>query len=74
MNCAESSADFVLFRTAIRDMGDRLRKKGILIRDCSNYTGLGKGWYRVAVKNHESCERLAAAIELIKKETAEEST
>lgn len=73
MNCAESSADFVLFRTAIRDMGDRLRKKGILIRDCSNYTGLGKGWYRVAVKNHESCERLAAAIELIKKETAEES-
>lgn len=74
MNCAESSADFVLFRTAIRDMGDRLRKKGILIRDCSNYTGLGKGWYRVAVKNQESCERLAAAIELIKKETAEEST
>ena len=74
MRCAESFADFVLFRTEIRDLGDRLRKKGILIRDCSNYTGLGEGWYRTAVKTQESCERLAAEIGAIKKENAEKDT
>ncbi|SET07378.1 Histidinol-phosphate/aromatic aminotransferase or cobyric acid decarboxylase [[Clostridium] aminophilum] len=71
MRCAESFADFVLFRTEIRDLGDRLQKKGILIRDCSNYAGLGEGWYRAAVKTQESCERLAAEIGAIKKENAE---
>lgn len=71
MRCAESFADFVLFRTEIRDLGDRLRKKGILIRDCSNYAGLGEGWYRTAVKTRESCERLAAEIGAIQKENAE---
>ena len=71
MRCAESFADFVLFRTEIRDLGDRLQKKGILIRDCSNYAGLGVGWYRAAVKTQESCERLAAEIGAIKKENAE---
>lgn len=71
MRCAESFADFVLFRTEIRDLGDRLQKKGILIRDCSNYAGLGEGWYRMAVKTQESCERLAAEIGAIQKENAE---
>ncbi len=71
MRCAESFADFVLFRTEIRDLGDRLQKKGILIRDCSNYAGLGEGWYRAAVKTRESCERLAAEIGAIQKENAE---
>ena len=71
MRCAESFADFVLFRTEIRDLGERLQKKGILIRDCSNYTGLGEGWYRTAVKTQESCERLAAEIGAIQKEIAE---
>ena len=32
--------------------------KGILIRDCSNYPGLEKGYFRVAVKLHEQNEKL----------------
>ena len=30
---------------------ENLLKRGILIRDCSNFRGLGKGFYRIAVKN-----------------------
>ena len=41
---------------------DALAKKGILIRDCSNYRGLAEGWYRVAVKTHEENEQLLAAM------------
>ncbi|KJR41556.1 L-threonine-O-3-phosphate decarboxylase [Candidatus Magnetoovum chiemensis] len=29
-----------------------LRKKGILLRDCSNYKGLDQNYIRIAVKNH----------------------
>ncbi len=33
-------------------------KKGILIRDCSNYHGLKEGYYRIAIKRHEDNEQL----------------
>ncbi len=29
---------------------EELKKRGILIRDCANYRGLGNGWYRMAVR------------------------
>ncbi len=39
-----------------------LKKKGILIRDCSNFKGLepldGSGWFRIAVKSPADMERL----------------
>lgn len=38
-------------------------EKGILIRDCSNYPGLSKGYFRVAVKRHERNVKL---IEVLK--------
>ena len=34
-------------------MYDRLLKRGILVRDCSNYHGLEQGWFRVAVRREE---------------------
>ena len=34
-------------------LDEQLRRRGILIRDCSNYPGLGQGWYRIAVRKHE---------------------
>ncbi len=30
---------------------DKLLAKGILIRDCENFRGLGRGYYRIAVKS-----------------------
>ncbi len=32
---------------------DELRNKGILVRDCSNFKGLGSSYIRVAVKSHK---------------------
>lgn len=37
---------------------ERLLKRGILIRDCKNFRGLGRGFYRIAVKSREENRRL----------------
>lgn len=47
-----SQANYIFFRGP-EDLYEKCLQQGILIRDCSNYEGLKKGWYRVAVKNHE---------------------
>ncbi|WP_416196144.1 threonine-phosphate decarboxylase CobD [Selenomonas sp.] len=38
-----------------------LRRRGILVRDCSNYPGMGRGFLRVAVRKRKENERLLAA-------------
>lgn len=43
-------ANYLLFYHPARDLVGALRRKGVLIRDCSNYTGLEQGWYRCAVR------------------------
>ena len=45
-----------------RPLAKELLKKGILIRDCSNYRGLSGGYYRIAVRRREENERLLAAL------------
>ena len=40
----------------------RLLERGILIRDCANYHGLGNDWYRVCVGQAEQNRRLLAAL------------
>lgn len=39
-----------------------LAKRGIAIRDCSNFVGLDKGYYRVAVRTPEENDRLIKAL------------
>ncbi len=53
------------FITVYSDMPlyEKLLKRGILIRDCSNFRGLGKGFYRIAIKAREENEFLLRAIE-----------
>lgn len=43
-------ANFLLFFCPERSLDRKLEKKGILIRNCSNFPGLGSGWYRTAVR------------------------
>lgn len=50
-------ADFLLLHTT-QPIYDRLLAKGILIRNCENFRGLGEGYYRIAVKKHEENEVL----------------
>lgn len=57
----ESSANY-LFLYDRRDLKQNLLEQGIFIRDCSNYAGLSKGYYRIAVKDRESNEKLIAAL------------
>ena len=54
-------ANYLFFR-AVSDLDKRMRKRGILIRSCSNYPGLGKGWFRIAVRTHEENEQLIGAM------------
>ena len=59
-----SQANYVFF-TGPADLYEKLEQKKILIRDCSNYTGLSKGYYRVAVKKHEENQQLIRALKEI---------
>jgi len=68
-----SEANFLLFRyeeeaggtgasgsavTAGGNLWKRCRDQGILIRDCSNYRGLGAGYYRVSIRLPEENREL----------------
>ena len=46
-----------------KSLYEKLLKRGILIRDCSNFRGLGKGFYRIAVKSRKENEMLCRAVE-----------
>ena len=53
--------NFLLFRGP-EDLGRRLlEREHILVRDCSDYSGLGPGWFRVGVRTEEENERLLTA-------------
>ena len=56
-----AAANYIFFRAGA-GLYEQLRIRGILIRDCSNYKGLGAGYYRVAVRTHEENERLMKAL------------
>lgn len=56
-----SQANYIFFRGETT-LGGKLRAAGFLVRDCSNYAGLGKGYYRVAVRLHEDNVKLVQAL------------
>lgn len=64
-----SDANFLLFHGPA-DLAEKLSKKGIAVRDCSNFAGLEKGWYRTAVRRHEENEKLISAMAQVLKERA----
>lgn len=61
LRCYPAEADFLLFCVLReteegykgRGLAERLLEKGTAIRSCENYEGLRRGYYRIAVKNHE---------------------
>ena len=54
MKVYPASANYLLFRRAgCTDLKERLAQRGVLIRSCGNYPGLGPDYYRVAVRPHE---------------------
>ncbi len=57
-----SDANFILFKAKSEDLHLRLLEYSILIRDCSDYDGLGHGFYRIAIKLHNENEGLLSAL------------
>ena len=55
-------ANYLLFSCPVPELEMKLRRRGILIRDCADYDGLGTGWYRVAVRTGPENQRLTAAL------------
>lgn len=56
-----SEANFILVYSE-KPLYEELLKRGILIRDCENFSGLSKGYYRIAVKTRKENEILLKAI------------
>ena len=54
-------ANYLLFRCE-RPLCQPLRRRGILLRSCDNYHGLGPAWYRTAVRTGAENRRLLAAL------------
>lgn len=59
-----TKANFILLHSEI-SLFKQLLEQGILIRDCENYRGLSKGWYRIAVRTKEENEMLLHALERV---------
>ena len=55
--------NYLLFRApGITDLRERLLRRGVLIRSCADYPGLGEDDYRIAVRLQEENEQLIRAM------------
>lgn len=57
----DSAANYLFFEGEYH-LGNLMKERGFLIRDCSNYQGLHMGFYRVAVRSEAEDEKLLAAL------------
>lgn len=55
------AANFLLLYSP-KPLYEKLLQHGILIRDCSNFRGLEKGYYRIAVKTRQDNEQLVKVL------------
>ena len=64
ISCYDSAANFILIRTDedSKAVQKKLLRKGILVRDCSSFAGLGKNHIRVAVRTRRENRLLAEAL------------
>jgi threonine-phosphate decarboxylase len=61
-----SQANYLLFQLPGRtDLQEQLLQRGILIRACGNYRGLGEDWYRVAIRTQAENQTLIATLRRI---------
>ena len=59
------TTNFILFRLeGYRDLPEFLAGRRILIRNCSDFHGLGKDWYRCAVRAPAENDKLVEAIKM----------
>lgn len=61
MQVYPGAANYLFFRGPV-SLPDDMAARGIMIRDCSNYRGLGPGWYRIAVRTPEENARFLGVL------------
>lgn len=50
----EGQANYLLFRApGVSDLKEKLLERGVLIRSCANYRGLGSDYYRICVRTED---------------------
>ncbi|WP_455500535.1 threonine-phosphate decarboxylase CobD [Gemmiger sp.] len=59
LRVVDGRANYLLFR-APADFGEKLRRRGAVVRSCANYPGLDGTWYRTAVRTDAENKRLLA--------------
>lgn len=66
MKVYASEANYIFFRNETGlNLKEKMKKYGILIRSCANYTGLDERYYRIAVKGAVDNQRFVACLEEI---------
>lgn len=64
----DGQANYLFFRApGCTDLDRQLEKKGFMIRNCSNYVNLGDDYWRIAVKDHASNQKMIQALREILK-------
>lgn len=62
-----SLANYLLFRSPVPELAEKLEQRGVLIRSCANYRNLGDGFYRAAVRPeheiHDLFDRLDSVLQ-----------
>ena len=58
MSVIGNAANYLFFVSQDTQLSRKLAECGIMIRDCSNYHGLGQGYYRIAVRQRDDNEQL----------------
>ncbi len=64
-----SGANYIFVKDSCsieKPLHEMLFERGILIRNCDNYHGLGPGYYRICIKKHEQNKKLIEALREIK--------
>ncbi|BFL47468.1 threonine-phosphate decarboxylase CobD [Lactonifactor longoviformis] len=60
----DSQANYIFFKGP-ENLQELCLQEGLLIRDCGNYYGLARGYYRIAVRTHEENLTLMRAFEKV---------
>lgn len=61
----DSVTNFVLVHSQHKDLGSELRTRGIALRDASNFTSLGDGWYRISLQLPDENEYLIRTLKQV---------
>ena len=69
-----SNANYIFIKESCptaNPLHEMLFEKGIMIRNCDNYNGLGPGYYRICIRKHEENIKLIEALREIKSDPTE---